>query len=239
MAYMSDVTGRRLDSFAAVDKVYVANVIAALALGSASTLNIAQVAAASQGVNADRAISILNNSAQNLANLKAVAVTGSYADLSNKPDFSPYATFASLATIATSGNYSDLINKPTFTQITVTALSLGIPGAANVHTGATPIIPGLANAQLLLVSAMAANTATGSNIVLDINKSAISAGIGGVTVFADQNNRPSFTRYYQQNVATQNVFLSQGDALYVDVDAVGSNVAGSDISVTLLFGSLP
>ena len=47
------------------------------------------------------------------ADLATVATTGSYNDLTDKPDLSVYAETADLATVATTGDYNDLINKPT------------------------------------------------------------------------------------------------------------------------------
>ena len=45
--------------------------------------------------------------------LATVATTGSYNDLTNKPDLSVYAETADLAVVATTGSYNDLTNKPT------------------------------------------------------------------------------------------------------------------------------
>lgn len=44
--------------------------------------------------------------------LKADAFSGSYTDLTDKPDLSIYAQSANLATVATTGDYDDLLNKP-------------------------------------------------------------------------------------------------------------------------------
>ena len=46
------------------------------------------------------------------SNLATVATSGDYDDLDNKPDLSVYAESSSLATVATSGDYDDLDNKP-------------------------------------------------------------------------------------------------------------------------------
>lgn len=45
--------------------------------------------------------------------LAAVATTGSYDDLTDKPDLSVYAEKTDLATVATTGSYDDLTDKPT------------------------------------------------------------------------------------------------------------------------------
>lgn len=50
--------------------------------------------------------------------LATVATSGSYNDLSNKPDLSIYALSSNLATVATSGSYNDLIDKPTIPTTT-------------------------------------------------------------------------------------------------------------------------
>lgn len=57
--------------------------------------------------------SALNNKADS-SSLAAVATSGDYEDLSNKPAI---PVIPSLATVATSGNYNDLSNKPTIPSI--------------------------------------------------------------------------------------------------------------------------
>lgn len=47
------------------------------------------------------------------ADLSAVATSGDYDDLTNKPDLSVYAESADLATVAISGSYDDLADTPT------------------------------------------------------------------------------------------------------------------------------
>ena len=48
----------------------------------------------------------------NTADLATVATSGSYQDLSNKPDLSIYAETSDLSQVAFSGSYNDLLNKP-------------------------------------------------------------------------------------------------------------------------------
>ena len=47
------------------------------------------------------------------ADLSAVATSGDYDDLTDKPDLSVYAQSADLSAVATSGSYTDLTGKPT------------------------------------------------------------------------------------------------------------------------------
>lgn len=56
-------------------------------------------------------------SASLVSGLSGVATSGSYNDLSNKPDLSVYAQSSSLATVATSGSYNDLENKPSIPTV--------------------------------------------------------------------------------------------------------------------------
>ncbi len=56
-------------------------------------------------------------SASLVSGLSSVATSGSYNDLSNKPDLSVYAESSSLATVATSGSYNDLSDKPTIPTV--------------------------------------------------------------------------------------------------------------------------
>lgn len=67
------------------------------------------------------------NAKVNTSSLSAVATSGSYTDLSNKPSIpsktsdltndSNFVVSTDLATVATTGSYTDLINTPTFSQI--------------------------------------------------------------------------------------------------------------------------
>lgn len=56
-------------------------------------------------------------SASLVSGLSGVATSGSYNDLSNKPDLSIYAQSSNLATVATSGSYNDLENKPSIPTV--------------------------------------------------------------------------------------------------------------------------
>ena len=53
----------------------------------------------------------------NKPNFATVATSGSYNDLSNKPDLSHYVEDTDLASVATSGSYNDLSNKPTIPTV--------------------------------------------------------------------------------------------------------------------------
>lgn len=85
--------------------------------GTTVTLNASgqlQAAAQSGGVQdvEVNGVSVVSNDVAEIT-LATVATSGSYNDLSNKPDLSVYAQSANLASVATSGSYNDLSNKPT------------------------------------------------------------------------------------------------------------------------------
>ena len=76
----------------------------------------------------------------------------------------------------------------------------------------------------------AATAPTGASIVVDVNKN-------GTTIFTTQANRPTVAA--AGNVSGQAVpdvtSLAVGDYLTVDIDQVGSTIAGADLVVVLKF----
>lgn len=67
--------------------------------------------------------------------LATVATTGSYNDLTSKPDLSVYALSSSLSSVATSGSYNDLSDKPTIpTDNNQLANGAGYQTASDVST---------------------------------------------------------------------------------------------------------
>jgi hypothetical protein len=77
------------------------------------------------------------------------------------------------------------------------------------------------------VRASVGTAPTGAAILVDVNKN-------GTTIFTTQANRPSIA--ISGNTATgtpQVTALAAGDYLTVDVDQVGSTVAGSDLTVQI------
>lgn len=70
---------------------------------------------------------------------------------------------------------------------------------------------------------------TGSSILVDINKN-------GTTVFTTQANRPAIAASANASSFTTNMDVTSlvaGDYLTVDIDQVGSTVAGADLTVTI------
>ena len=80
------------------------------------------------------------------------------------------------------------------------------------------------------VRASVGTAPTGSTLIVDVNKN-------GTTIFTTQGRRPAiaiseFTA--TPSAAIEVTSLAQGDYLTVDVDQVGSTIAGSDLTVTIV-----
>jgi hypothetical protein len=67
---------------------------------------------------------------------------------------------------------------------------------------------------------------TGANLIVDVNKN-------GTTIFTTQANRPEITAGSKTATsgAPDVTSLSKNDAITIDVDQVGSTIAGADLSV--------
>ncbi len=77
------------------------------------------------------------------------------------------------------------------------------------------------------VRASVGTAPTGSSVIVDVNKN-------GTTIFTTQGNRPTIaaSAVTSGKVTTMNVTsLADGDYLTVDVDQVGSTVAGANLTV--------
>lgn len=82
------------------------------------------------------------------------------------------------------------------------------------------------------VSARTKTAPTGANVILDVNKN-------GTTLFTTQGNRPNIVAGANQTAAEVTnmdvTAVGAGDYLSVDVDQIGSTVAGSDLVVTVRY----
>jgi hypothetical protein len=113
---------------------------------------------------------------------------------------------------------------------TVLAFSLG--GALTVQSGAHRIYNDTgATLTIRSVRASVGTAPTGAAILVDVN-------IGGTTIFTTQGNRPSIAvstntaKVTNMSVTT----IADGGYFTVDVDQIGSTVAGSDLTVQILCG---
>ena len=71
---------------------------------------------------------------------------------------------------------------------------------------------------------------TGASLILDVNKN-------GTTIFTTQANRPTISAGSQaSSIATPDITsVATNDYITVDIDQIGSSVAGSDLVVIITF----
>jgi hypothetical protein len=101
-------------------------------------------------------------------------------------------------------------------------------GVLTVRTGVSryPVKGG--TFQIQTVAAMVNTAPTGASVIIDVNKN-------GSTIYGTQANRPTIAA--SANAATVGAHtattVTDGDYLTVDVDQIGSSVAGSDLVVVI------
>lgn len=108
-------------------------------------------------------------------------------------------------------------------------LTWNVAGTLTTQTGVAQL-PIPATATIADITIRAATAPTGASIKVDVNKN-------GTTVFTTQANRPTIA--VSTNASTAAVpdvtALVAGDYLTVDIDQVGSTIAGADLVVVLRF----
>jgi hypothetical protein len=109
----------------------------------------------------------------------------------------------------------------------VEAYTFAITGTVAVATGKSRIY--LEGSYVVETVRAAVNTQpTGAALIVDVNKN-------GTTIYTTQSGRPSISA--SSNSATGNspdvTTFASGDYMQVDVDQVGSTVAGADLTVTV------
>ncbi len=82
--------------------------------------------------------------------------------------------------------------------------------------------------QIVAVVAAVGTDPTGANLIIDVN-------LNGTTMFTTQANRPTIVAGSQQSAITvpDVTALAPGDLLSMDIDQIGSSVAGSDLTVVV------
>lgn len=101
-------------------------------------------------------------------------------------------------------------------------------GSVTVTTGVARIPVHGGTFSIVSISVMCNTAPTGATILCDINKN-------GTTIFTTQANRPSIA--ISANVSTQGTpdvtSVTTGDYFTVDIDQIGSTVAGADLTVSI------
>ena len=119
--------------------------------------------------------------------------------------------------------YSSLSGLPTLSR----EISFTIPGTLTVGGGTMRwYLDG--NFTISTVIASVSTAPTGASLIFDVNKN-------GTTIFSTQGNRPTIAASAFTDLAsTPDVTsLASGDYLTVDVDQIGSSVAGADAVVRI------
>jgi hypothetical protein len=106
-----------------------------------------------------------------------------------------------------------------------------IPGVLALSTGATRLYNDTGSTWTIVsVRASVETSPTGASIKVDVNKN-------GTTIFTTQANRPTIAIGGTTSGKVTNAdvtSVADGDFITVDVDQVGSTVAGSDLTLTLV-----
>lgn len=106
-----------------------------------------------------------------------------------------------------------------------------MPGSISLYTGQIRIVN--ITGRTLTISAVAIScgtSPTGASIIVDINKN-------GTTIFTTQANRPAIAASGHASGKVTNMdvtSLADGDYITIDVDQIGSTIAGSDLSVQVI-----
>jgi hypothetical protein len=105
---------------------------------------------------------------------------------------------------------------------------LGYPGTLSVQAGSSQL-PIDSDCVIVSVVARVKTAPTGASVLVDLNKN-------GTTVFTTQANRPTIAAAANVSsvVTSMDVTaLAAGDYLSVDIDQIGSTIAGSDLVVAV------
>lgn len=111
--------------------------------------------------------------------------------------------------------------------------TFAITGTLTTGTDKAPTLEIPADCYLLGVRLVVKTAPTGATIIVDVN-------LNGTTVFTTQGNRPVIAisatsgSTYTLNNGTDIEELDLGDKLTIDIDQVGSTVAGADLTVEVL-----
>lgn len=110
---------------------------------------------------------------------------------------------------------------------TTKSLVYSANGTLTVRTGVSKI-PMQGSGTIVAVKAYVNTAPTGASLIVDVNKN-------GTTIFGTQANRPTVAAGANAATVGANSVTTyvDGDLLSVDIDQIGSTVAGSDLVVVV------
>jgi hypothetical protein len=115
---------------------------------------------------------------------------------------------------------------PTYVQ-TYRVETFSIPGTLTVGTGMARLYFPRA-CTIINVIASVGTAPTGASVIFDVNKN-------GTTIFTTQGNRPTITAsaFVDTSSVPDVTSIAAGEYLTVDLDQIGSTVAGADATVSI------
>jgi hypothetical protein len=117
------------------------------------------------------------------------------------------------------------------TSVSGLLLPYGVEGVIAVNIGTAELYNDTGHAVTVAsVRASVGTAPTGADIIVDINKN-------GTTIFTNQANRPRIIAGMQTSGAVTNMdvkTVANGEFFTVDVDQVGSGIAGANLTVQIL-----
>jgi len=110
-----------------------------------------------------------------------------------------------------------------------TTLSFAVTGTLTTGNDKAPTIVAPCTLTITKVKLVVKTAPTGADLIVDVNKA-------GTTIFTTQANRPKITVGNTQgdSGAPDVTSLSEGDKITIDIDQVGSTVAGADLTVEVV-----
>lgn len=122
-------------------------------------------------------------------------------------------------------SYASLTNKPTV----VTTISHAVVGTLETGGDQAPTIVAPCALTIVKAKIVVKTAPTGASIIVDVNKN-------GTTIFTTQANRPEIAiSGTTDDSGTPDVTaLAETDKITIDIDQVGSTVAGADLTVELV-----
>jgi hypothetical protein len=116
--------------------------------------------------------------------------------------------------------------KQTHLEIATFALALGVDAETGANQTNELLVPRAGT--IIRASAVAKTGPTGADLIFDIN-------LNGTTIWSTQSNRLTIAASATEGATTtfNTTAVSQNDNLSIDVDQIGSTIAGSDITVQL------
>lgn len=110
-----------------------------------------------------------------------------------------------------------------------TTLSFAVVGTLTTGTDKAPTIVAPCTLTIVKVKIVVKTAPTGAALIVDVNKN-------GTTIFTTQGGRPSIAAGDTQDDSdTPDVTaLAEGDKLTIDVDQIGSTIAGADLTVEVV-----